>query len=91
MGSCSYFGDAVIRTATNLSTVYSFIPEFEADLPRDRLAIDDFSNRLRQLFMTQWIENNMPTENYQGTGMTYIVSGFNKDALYGSVYQFTIP
>ncbi|MBI3649787.1 MAG: hypothetical protein HY231_01925 [Acidobacteria bacterium] len=90
IGAVTY-GEAVIGTsASNLRTAKSFIPEFEVDLPKGkRLNIEDFSCRLSNFFLKQW-NDIMPT-THQSPGMVFVVSGFDNDAAYGSVYEFNIP
>ena len=90
VGAVTY-GDAVIGIQPNLRTAYSFIPEFEASLSKDRLKISDFAKSLSEFFITQWQENKMPMQNYTGAGMTFGVGGFDEGAPYGSVYQFRVP
>lgn len=84
------FGDAVIGTTTSdLRTPQSFVPEFEADLPSERLSVADFSQRLSDFFLKQW-RARMPAA-HPGPGMTFVVGGFDEDKPYGSVYLFIIP
>jgi hypothetical protein len=84
------FGDAVIGTKpSDLRTPQSFLPEFEADLPSERLAVADFSKRLSDFFLDRW-KARMPA-THPGPGMTFVVGGFDEDKPYGSVYLFVIP
>lgn len=89
IGAVTY-GDAVIgTTASDLRTAQSFVPEFEAGLPPDRLSVPEFSQRLSDFFLKQW-NDRMPS-THPGPGMTFVVGGFDDDKPYGSVYLFTIP
>lgn len=75
--------------AINLRTAHSYIPEFESQLPDQRLPIAEFSQRLSDFFMTQWQVHMPPT--YTGPNMTFVVGGFNDGEPYGRVFQFDIP
>jgi len=90
IGAVTY-GDAVIGTETSdLRTAQSFVPEFEAGLPRKkRLKVADFSEKLSDFFLKQW-NSKMPPD-HGGPGMTFVVGGFDEDKPYGSVYLFTVP
>ena len=79
------YGQAVIgqRTAA------SFMPEFEASLPRERLPIEAFAAKIGEFFLGQW-QSSMPG-NYQGPPMAFVVAGFNKGDIYGRVYVVEIP
>jgi hypothetical protein len=82
------YGLAVIGEQ-NPRTASSFIPEFEANLPTQRLAIADFANELSNFFMRQW-QANMPS-NYEGPPMSFIIAGFNLGDVYGQVHLVEIP
>src|SRR2546426_7190305 len=89
IGAVTY-GDAVIGTApSDLRTAQSFIPEFEVDLPSNRIAVQDFAKQFSDFFMKQW-QQRMPA-NYVGSGMVFVLGGFNENEPYGSVYLLTIP
>src|SRR5207249_1518933 len=45
------------QAAIGLRTAQSFIPEFEAALPDDRLATADFARILSDFFVAQWKAN----------------------------------
>lgn len=79
------YGQAVIgqRTAA------SFMPEFEASLPRERLSIEAFATKTGEFFLKQW-QSSMPS-NYQGPPVTFVVAGFDKGDIYGRVYVVDIP
>ncbi len=71
-------------------TAYSFVPEIEADLPSQRIPVQDFAQRLSDFFMRQW--KNMPElKSYTGGPMTFIVGGFNEKEPYGRAYEIHIP
>lgn len=84
------WGDAVIGTNPNdIRTAHGFTPEFEASLPETRLPVNEFTKKLSEFYLQQW-KNKMPTD-YKGTGMTFVVGGFDEGASYGKVYQLNIP
>lgn len=70
-------------------TASSFIPEFEATLPGDRLPVQDFAQRLHDFYAQQWVAV-MPA-NYVGPPMTFVVGGYDEGAAYGRVFTFDIP
>jgi 20S proteasome alpha/beta subunit len=70
-------------------TVHSFLPEFEASLPHERIKIDEFAKRLSDFFMVQW-QKTMPAD-YKGPNITLVVGGFNDGEPYGCVYIIEIP
>jgi hypothetical protein len=76
-------GDKIPRTAA------SFVPEFEASLPKDRLTVSDFANKISDYFLNQW-QQNMPKDD-RIPNMTFVVTGFNKDEVYGQVFVIEIP
>jgi len=89
IGAVTY-GDAVMgTTASDLRTAQSFVPEFEADLTKDRLSVADFSKKLSDFYLKQW-QSRMPSI-HKGPGMAFVVGGFDADKPYGSVYMFSIP
>lgn len=75
--------------AIGMRTAHSFLPEFEAELPADRLATEQFAERLRDFFAAQW-KSAMPA-NYTGPNMTFVVGGFDDGQPYGRVFEFGIP
>lgn len=77
------------QAAIGLRTANSFLPEFEANLPDDRLGILDFAKRLSEFFINQW--NKVMPPDYDGPSMTFVIAGFDVDAPYGSVFLFDIP
>jgi len=77
------------QAAIGLRTAHSFVPEFEAGLPQERLSVRDFAERLGQFFMQQW-KAAMPPD-YTGPDMTFVVGGFDKDEPYGRVLLLGIP
>jgi len=84
VGSVTY-GQAAI----GLRTANSFVPEFEEELPGERLKTDDLAERLSKFFMKQW-QAVMPSD-YAGPSMIFIVGGFNAGEPYGRVYLIEIP
>ena len=75
--------------AIGLRSAASYIPEFEANLPDDRITIREFAEKLSEFFMSQW-EHEMGN-NYRGPPMVFVVAGFNEREPYGQVYSVDIP
>ena len=70
-------------------TAHSFVPELDAQLPNRRLPVRDFADALSCFFVDQW-RATMP-ERWQGPDMTFLVGGYDEDAIYGSVWQIDVP
>ncbi len=86
----SYVGAVTYGLAAiGLRTAHSFIPEFEASLPDERLSVNDFADRMSKFFAQQW-QATMP-RNYKGPKMTFVVAGFNQEEPYGRVFEFNVP
>lgn len=84
------YGDAVIGTNMgDLRTAQSFIPEFEVGLPKERLSVQKFSERLSEFFLQQWTAKMPP--DLKTAGMTFVVGGFDQESPYGSTWLFIIP
>ena len=75
--------------AIGFRTASSFVPEFEASLPKERLSVFKFATRLSQFFRRQW-RIAMP-KDYQGPSMVFVVAGYDKEQPYGRVFQIEIP
>lgn len=75
--------------AIGLRSAHSFIPEFESELPKTRLKVEEFAGKLSKFFMKQWTKE-MP-KNYNGPPMTFVVGGFDENDPYGKVFLFDIP
>jgi len=75
--------------AIGLRAAHSFIPEFEAELPQERLPVQNFAQRLSDFFMRQW-QATMPAD-FDGPGMTFVAGGFDEGEAYGKVFLFEIP
>jgi 20S proteasome alpha/beta subunit len=82
------YGQAVIGLQTP-RTAASFMSEFEASLPGERLPIEAFATKISEFFLKQW-QSSMPG-NYQGQSMTFVVAGFDEKDIYGRVYTIDIP
>ncbi len=82
---CVTYGQA----AVGIRTVPSFLPEFEASLPAERLPTQEFAQRLADFFLTQW--NAAVPAGYQGPNITFVVGGFDDGEPYGKVFLFEIP
>ena len=89
IGAVTFGAAAIGTTASDLRTAQSYVPEFEATLPDERIAVADFSKRLSDFFLRQW--NTKMTGAPQAQNMEFIVGGFDEDKPYGSVYLFAIP
>jgi len=83
------YGQAVIGQK-DPRTAASFLPEFEASLPKERLTIEEFANRISEFYLKQW-NSNMPTDITKIPNMTFVVAGFNPDEVYGRVFVVDIP
>jgi hypothetical protein len=77
------------QSAIGQRTIHSFLPEFEASLPKKRISIDEFAKKLSDFFMIQW-QKTMPSD-YKGPSITLVVGGFNEGEPYGCVYIIEIP
>lgn len=85
VGAVTY-GAAVIGQRT----AYSFIPEFETNLPQDGpLTVEEFAKKLSNFYMKQWTEAVAP--DYSGPGMAFIVGGYDEGAPYGKVFLLVVP
>jgi hypothetical protein len=85
------YGQAVIGQQ-NPRTAASFIPEFEASLPKERLPILDFAEKISEFYLKQWRLTMPPDDKIANIpNMTFVVAGFNQDDIYGHVYLVEIP
>jgi hypothetical protein len=82
------YGQAVIGQKEP-RTAASFIPEFEASLPKERLTVTQFAEKISEFFLNQW-QQNMPKDD-KIPNMTFVVAGFNPDDVYGQVFLIEIP
>jgi len=78
------YGQALI----GIRTAHSYIPEFEASLPPERLSISDFAGRFSDFYANQF-QSQMP--GYKGPDMHFVVGGFNEDEPYGRVFEIKMP
>jgi hypothetical protein len=72
-------------------TAHSFIPEFEAVLPAERLSVSAFADELSKFFLARWTAAGMPNPTPPGTDMVFLVGGYDEDAPYGRVFEIFIP
>jgi hypothetical protein len=86
VGVVTYGQSIVGRTGRTAS---SFLPEFEASLPKERLKIDQFARSLHDFYLKQWQDNIIP--EYQGPNMVFVVGGYNDDEHFGRVYVIELP
>ena len=75
--------------AIGLRSAYSLVPEFEAQLPAEQLAVAEFADNLSAFYLQQW--QNIVGPNHQGPGMTFVVAGFNEAEAYGRVFLIEVP
>ena len=85
VGAVTY-GAAVIGSRT----AHSYIPEFENELPEDRIPVEQFAQKLSDFFLERW-NDAAQKEKSAGANMTFIVGGYNEEAPYGEVCLFSIP
>jgi hypothetical protein len=78
------YGQALI----GIRTAHSYIPEFEASLPPERLSVSEFARLLSEFYGSQF-QSQMP--GYTGPDMTFVVGGFNEDEPYGRVFEIKMP
>ena len=73
-------------------TAHSFLPEFEATLePKKRLTVEEFAKKLSKFFLDRWVGAHMPVPVMPGGDMVFLVGGYDKDAPYGTIFEFSIP
>ncbi len=89
-GEHKYYGAVTYgQAAMGLRTAHSFLPEFEASLPDERLKVQEFAKKFSEFYLYQW-KATMP-EKYDGPNMTFLISGFNEKEPYGRTFQVDIP
>lgn len=86
VGAVTY-GAAVIA----LRTANSFVPEFEAKLPDERIPVSDFAAKLGDYFLDRWKAQMPMPPKYTGSPMTFVVAGFDEGQPYGRVFVIDIP
>jgi hypothetical protein len=85
------YGQAVIGQQTP-RTAASFLPEFEAGLPKERLSVSDFAGKISEFYLKQWRSTMPPDDKIADIpSMTFIVAGYNLDEVYGQVFVVEIP
>lgn len=85
------YGQAVIGQQTP-RTAASFIPEFESSLPKERLTVLAFAEKISEFFLKQWRSSMPPDDKLANIpNMTFVVAGFNPDEVYGQVFIVEIP
>lgn len=72
-------------------TAHSFIPELEAQLPDDRLSVENFARKLSEFFLIQWDKAKMPNPALAGQDMAFLIGGYDDKDPYGRVFEFFIP
>lgn len=76
-------------------TPQSFLPEFEDRLNKEakdnkKLSVENFAKKLSEFFADQWKKTKMP-KKYTGPPMTFLVGGYDENAIYGRIFQVEIP
>lgn len=85
------YGQAVLGQQ-NPRTAANYIPEFEASLPKERLSVSDFAEKISEFYLKQW-RATMPPDDKLGIipNMTFVIAGYNPDEVYGQVFLVEIP
>ena len=81
------FGNAVFDQQQP-RTANSFLQEFEATLPQDRISVKDFATKLGEFYLAKWNAAHMPSG---GDPTGFIVGGYDDNEPYGRLYLVTIP
>lgn len=85
------YGQAVIGQQ-NPRTAASFISEFEASLPKERLSVLDFAKKISEFYLEQWRSYMPPDDKIANIpNMTFVIAGYNHDEVYGQVFLVEIP
>jgi hypothetical protein len=89
VGAVTYGVGAIGATAPR--TAHSYMSEFETTLAKagGRIGVEDFAKELSAFFVTQWnaqTPNLAPQDN-----MHFLVGGFDENAVYGRVFEFSVP
>ena len=72
-------------------TARSFMPEFEQELPEEKMTVAKFAKELSDFFLSQWNEAKMPTNLPPENDMFFYVGGYDGDEPYGKIYSFSVP
>ena len=81
------YGDTLIGTRT----AHSYMPEFEHEIGKERLTIDEYASRLSAFFVKRWNEAVMSERTTDSDGISFIVSGYDEGKPYGTVRFFSVP
>lgn len=86
------YGQAVIGQQ-NPRTAASLLLEFESGLPKERLTVLAFAEKISEFYLKQWRMTMPPDDQIANIpNMTFVVAGFNiDDNIYGQVYIVDIP
>lgn len=85
------YGQAVVGQQ-NPRTAASFISEFEAGLPPERLSVLEFAEKISEFYLKQWRSTMPPDDKINNIpNMTFVIAGYNPDEIYGQVYVVEIP
>lgn len=73
-------------------TPHSFVSELEEYLREKEVSpssVADFADALANFFEGQWTK--LMPKNYSGIDLTFLVGGYDKEAVYGKVFEINIP
>jgi hypothetical protein len=85
------YGQAVIGQKTP-RTAASFLPEFESGLPKQRLTVLNFAEKVSEFYLKQWRLAMPPDDQIANIpNMTFVIAGFNPEDVYGQVFIVEIP
>lgn len=57
-----------------------------------QLSVEEYAKKLSVFFMKQWEKQGMPEQSqYSGDPMIFLVAGYDKDEVYGRIFDFYIP
>jgi len=73
----------------NRRTAYHLLPDFEAQLPPERLSVEALANRLSSFLLNLWPAKRQA--NLREPDMGFAVAGYNEGEAYGRLYTFLIP
>jgi hypothetical protein len=94
VGAVTYGVGAIGQQAPR--TAHSFLSEFEAKLNAthglgNRLNVEEFAKELSVFFLEQWNSQMAGVVLPPGADMVFLIGGYDNQAVYGRVFEFTIP
>ena len=69
-------------------TASSFLPEFEASLPDERISVWDFATKLGKFYLDRW---NVGQQAQGAEPASFMVSGYDEGEAYGRLYTVVVP